>query len=151
MSAILKFYFQTRKWLHFQKKIIKKDTILLVTITFSLKQGQTRTSSGPICVLLNTLTHLLTNISWVGNETKHWPTKKLSWVPYSNPGRTVIFFSTDRRLCCVRSFKLFHFINCFVCDLWGYAVQLILLSKQSKHAKDMNPKYKMRISNVNLH
>ena len=50
MSAILKFHFQKKKTnkqtqqLHFQKKIIlttQKDTVLHVTITFSLKQGQT--------------------------------------------------------------------------------------------------------------
>ena len=53
MSAILKFNFQKRKQLHFQKKIIwttQKDTILHVTITFSLKQGQARTSNEPIWV-----------------------------------------------------------------------------------------------------
>ena len=55
MSAILKFDFQKRKQLHFQKKktreekclnYTKKDTILHVAvIIFSLKQWQTRTSS----------------------------------------------------------------------------------------------------------
>ena len=55
MSAILKFDFQKRKQLHFlEKKYLnytKKRTILYVTITFSLKQGQTRTSSGPMITL----------------------------------------------------------------------------------------------------
>ena len=56
MNAILKFDFQTRKPLHFFRRQLSKlhikDTILHVTITISLKQGQTRTSSGPIWVPL---------------------------------------------------------------------------------------------------
>ena len=53
MSAILKFDFQKRKQLRFSEviklsKLHKKDTILHVTTTVSLKQGETRTSSGPI-------------------------------------------------------------------------------------------------------
>ena len=43
MSAILKFYFQKRKQLHFSEeklsKLQKEETILHVTITFSLKKG----------------------------------------------------------------------------------------------------------------
>ena len=50
MSAILKFDFQ-KKNKHFSEEnylnYTKKETILHVTITFSLKQGETRTSSGP--------------------------------------------------------------------------------------------------------
>ena len=51
--------FDFQKWkLHFSEenylKLHKKDTILHVSITFSLKQGQTRTSSGPITRPLNT-------------------------------------------------------------------------------------------------
>ena len=55
MSAILKFDFQERKQLRFSEvnylnytKKLKNDPILHVTTTFSLKQGETRTSSGPI-------------------------------------------------------------------------------------------------------
>ena len=52
MSAILKFEFQKRKQLRFSEvnylNYTKKDPILHVTTTFSLKQGETRTSSGPI-------------------------------------------------------------------------------------------------------
>ena len=52
MSAILKFDFQKRKQLRFpQVKYLiytKKDPILHVITTFSLKQGETRTSCGPI-------------------------------------------------------------------------------------------------------
>ena len=51
MSAILKFDFQKWKQLHLSKEnylSYTKDTILHVTITLSLKQGQTRASSGPI-------------------------------------------------------------------------------------------------------
>ena len=53
MSAILKFDFQKRKQLHFSEEDYlnyrKKDKILHVTMTFSLKQRETRTGSGPIC------------------------------------------------------------------------------------------------------
>ena len=52
MSAILKYDFQKRKQLYFSEvkylKLHKKDPILHVTTTFSLKQGETRTSSRPI-------------------------------------------------------------------------------------------------------
>ena len=52
MSAILKFDFQKGRPLHFSDvnhlNFTKKDTILHVTTTFPLKQGETRTSSGPI-------------------------------------------------------------------------------------------------------
>ena len=52
MSAILKFDFQKWKQLHFSEEIIlttQKDTISLVdNYTFSIKQQQTRPSSGPI-------------------------------------------------------------------------------------------------------
>ena len=49
MSDILKFDFQKRKQLRKLSKLHKKkDPILHVTTTFSLKQGETRTSSGPI-------------------------------------------------------------------------------------------------------
>ena len=56
MSAILKFDFQKRKQLRFPEvnylnKLHKKDQILHVATTFSLKQyeqGETRTSHGPI-------------------------------------------------------------------------------------------------------
>ena len=57
MSAILKFNFQKRKQLLWSEvnylNYTKKDPILHVTTTFSLKQGETRTSSGPICDLLS--------------------------------------------------------------------------------------------------
>ena len=52
MSAILKFDFQKREQLPFfwskLSKLHKKDQILYVATTFSLKQGETRTSHGPI-------------------------------------------------------------------------------------------------------
>ena len=54
MIAILKFDFQKRKQLRFSEvkskvsKLHKKDSILHVATTVSLKQGETRTSSGPI-------------------------------------------------------------------------------------------------------
>ena len=51
MSAILKFDFQKKKTITFFRsklsQLHKKDPILHVTTTFSLKQGETRTSSGP--------------------------------------------------------------------------------------------------------
>ena len=57
MSTILKFDFQKREQLHFSEKKLsklhKKDTVLHVTLTFSLNQGETRTSSGPITLPLN--------------------------------------------------------------------------------------------------
>ena len=52
MSAILKFDFPKIKQLRFSEvnylNYTKKDPILHVTTTFSLNQGETRTSSGPI-------------------------------------------------------------------------------------------------------
>ena len=52
MSAILKFDFQKRKQLRFSEvnylNYTKTDPILHVTTTVSLKQVETRTSSGPI-------------------------------------------------------------------------------------------------------
>ena len=56
MSAILKFDFQKRKQFFLSKlsKLHKKDTILHVGTTFSLKQGETRTSRGPIPQPLST-------------------------------------------------------------------------------------------------
>ena len=52
MSAILTFNFQKRKQLRFSEvnylNYTKKDPILNVTATFSLKQGETRTNSVPI-------------------------------------------------------------------------------------------------------
>ena len=52
MSATLKFDFQKRKqimsfWSKLSK-LHKKDPILHVATSFSLKQGETRTSQGPI-------------------------------------------------------------------------------------------------------
>ena len=52
MNAILKFDFQKRKQLRFSDEnylnYTKKDPILHVATAFSLKQGETRTSHGPI-------------------------------------------------------------------------------------------------------
>ena len=50
MSAILKFDFQNRITFIGSKlsKLHKKDPIVLVATTFSLKQGETRTNSVPI-------------------------------------------------------------------------------------------------------
>ena len=52
MSAILKFDFQKREQLLFSEvnylNYTKKDPILHVATTFFLKQGETRTSHGPI-------------------------------------------------------------------------------------------------------
>ena len=57
MSAILKFDFQKREQLRFSEvtylNYTKKDPILHVATTFSLKQGETRTSHGPIPHPLN--------------------------------------------------------------------------------------------------
>ena len=52
MSAILKFDFQKRKQLRFSEvnnlNYTKKNPILHMATTFSLKQGETRTKHGPI-------------------------------------------------------------------------------------------------------
>ena len=52
MSAILKFDFQKKRTITFfwskLSKLHKKDQILHVATTFSLKQVETRTSHGPI-------------------------------------------------------------------------------------------------------
>ena len=52
MSAILKFDFQKREQLRFSEAIYlnytKKTQFLHMATTFSLKQGETRTSHGPI-------------------------------------------------------------------------------------------------------
>ena len=52
MSAILKFDFQKKRTITFfwsrLCELHKKDPILHVATTFSLKQGETRTSHGPI-------------------------------------------------------------------------------------------------------
>ena len=52
MSAILKFDFQKQKTITFfwseLSKLHKKEPILHVVTTFSLKQGETRTSHGRI-------------------------------------------------------------------------------------------------------
>ena len=57
MRAILKFDFQKRKTITFfwseLSKLHKKDPILHVATTFSLKQGETRASHGPIPHSLN--------------------------------------------------------------------------------------------------
>ena len=59
MGAILKFDFQKDNKYVFLKYILsklpKKDPILHVVTTFSLKQGETRTSHGPIPHPLRTL------------------------------------------------------------------------------------------------
>ena len=60
MSAILKFDFQKRKQLRFSEvnylNYTKKDPILPVASTFSLKQGETRTSHGHNSTPLKNLT-----------------------------------------------------------------------------------------------
>ena len=52
MNAIFKFDFQEKKTITFfwskLSELHKKDQILHVTTKFYLKQGETRTSSGPI-------------------------------------------------------------------------------------------------------
>ena len=54
MSTILKIDFQKKKQLDFSEEKVsklhtqKKNIILHVTITFSIKQGETRTNSGSI-------------------------------------------------------------------------------------------------------
>ena len=52
MSVILKFGFPKKKTITFfwskLSKLHKKDPMLHVTTTFSLKQGETRTNSEPI-------------------------------------------------------------------------------------------------------
>ena len=67
MSAILKFDFQKKNNYIFQRKwskLHKKETILHVTIHFVLKQGQIRTSGGPIILSLNMLKDLNVLCSW---------------------------------------------------------------------------------------
>ena len=60
MSAVLKILFSKRKQLRFSEinylNYTKKDPILHATTTVSLKQGETRTSSGSIPHLLRGLT-----------------------------------------------------------------------------------------------
>ena len=68
MSAILKFDFQKRKQLSFSEVNYltytqKKDTILHVAITFSLKQGETRTSRWTHSTPLRMLSQLLNAIN----------------------------------------------------------------------------------------
>ena len=57
MSAIMKFYFQKKRAITFfwskLSKLHKKDPILHVAATFFPKQGETRTSHGPIPHPLN--------------------------------------------------------------------------------------------------
>ena len=67
MSAILKFDFKKRKQLHFSEEnyLHKTDTILHVTFAFSLKQGEIRTRSGPILVLLKFLKGFLLGYGFV--------------------------------------------------------------------------------------
>ena len=69
MSAILKFDFQKREQLGFSKvklsKLHKKDPSLHVATTFSLKQGETRTSHGPIPHPLNILLVSMINSHYV--------------------------------------------------------------------------------------
>ena len=76
MSAILKFDFQKRKQLRFSKnklsKLHKRDPILHVATTFSLKQGETRTSRGPIPHPLSWFTIML----YVYDDNDDWPTSK---------------------------------------------------------------------------
>ena len=52
MNAILKFDFQKRKTITFFRRKLsnfhRKDTILHVKMTFSLKQGESRTGIGPL-------------------------------------------------------------------------------------------------------
>ena len=62
MSAILKFDFQKREQLYFSEelsKLHKKDQTVHVATTFSLKQGETRTSHGPIPYPLSLSSKLL--------------------------------------------------------------------------------------------
>ena len=63
MSAILKFDFQKREQLRSfwskLSKLHKKDPILHVTTTFSLKQGETRTNSVPIPHLLKLVNNII--------------------------------------------------------------------------------------------
>ena len=65
MSAILKFDFQKREQLCFSEvnylNYTKKDPILHVATIFSLKQGVTRTSHGPIP---DPLSFILLAIQW---------------------------------------------------------------------------------------
>ena len=63
MSATLKFDFQKREILRFfevnYQNYTKKDPSLHVATTFSLKQGETRTSHGPIPHPLNSSMHII--------------------------------------------------------------------------------------------
>ena len=64
MSAILKFDFKKRELCFSEVNYLnytKKDPILNVATTFSLKQGETRTSHGPIPHPLNHIVHKITH------------------------------------------------------------------------------------------
>ena len=73
MSAILKFDFQKKRTITFLGgklcKLHKKDPILYVATTFSLKQGETRTSHGPIPHPLNKIYNV--ELSTVYNQLWH--------------------------------------------------------------------------------
>ena len=67
MSAILKFDFQERTITFFWgklSKLHKKDPILHVATIFSLKQGETRTSHGPIPHPLKGIFLLIDMLFW---------------------------------------------------------------------------------------
>ena len=93
MSAILKFDFQKRKQLRFSEvndlNYKKKNPILHVTTTFSLKQEETRTNSVPIphplklvfflfCVVVSFTSHYLATFGYC-----IWNTLCKPWAPWA--------------------------------------------------------------------
>ena len=73
MSAILKFDFQKKRITFFWSKLSelhKKDPILHVATTFSLKQGETRTSHGPHSTPLNLFKQTIVEKSLLRQRTQ---------------------------------------------------------------------------------
>ena len=98
MSTILKFDFQKKRRIMFfwskLSKLHKKDPILQVATTFSLKQGETRTSHGPIP---HPLSYWLAYISFVSSIDAEF-------VPFSN--------QTNMHVGCItHNFKSLHWFS----------------------------------------
>ena len=93
-----------RKQLHFSEinylNYTKKDPILHVTTTFSLKQGETRTSSGPIPHLLTVMEHFgFVTVNSVETDITVCAVSKLGysrWIlPFQIMGLSWFFDHTD--------------------------------------------------------
>ena len=83
MSAILKFDFQKRKQLRFSQvnylNYTKKDPILHVVTTFSLKQEETGTSHGPIPHPLSYMHNIVCKNNCSKNSLKWWRKCDQNW------------------------------------------------------------------------